>query len=46
MFAEMDTFWAISNKFELFGQIWTGWTTLENFEKKIGNVFKITEKPI
>ena len=23
MFAEMDTFWAIVNKFELFGKIWT-----------------------
>ena len=46
MFADMDTFWAILNKFELFGL--TVWTTLENFEKKKKqeNVFKITEKPI
>ena len=39
MFAEMDTFWAILNKFELFGQIWTVGTTLENFGKKIGKRF-------
>ena len=38
MFADMDTFWAILNKFEIFGL--TVWTTLKNFEKKkIGKRF-------
>ena len=41
MFADMDTFWAILNNFELFGKIWTN-----ILKEKQENVFKITEKPI